>query len=99
MQFVLFTDNLHELSINDALVGAKKAGFDGIDLTFPLADGQAPLPEFMAYLQQQLKYDGVASLYSEYQGDTNFRRLSTDELLEQSAKDLTYLKSLRRQIG
>ncbi|MBX6311663.1 MAG: TIM barrel protein [Isosphaeraceae bacterium] len=59
----------------------------------PLADGQAPLPEFMAYLKQ-LKYDGVVSLHSEYKGETSFRRLSTPELLAQSAADLRYLKSL-----
>jgi sugar phosphate isomerase/epimerase len=59
----------------------------------PLADGQAPLPEFMAYLRQ-LRYDGIVSLHSEYKGATSFRRLSTPELLAQSAADLKYLKSL-----
>ena len=33
MQFVLFTDNLKDLSIRDACRAAKKAGFDGLDLT------------------------------------------------------------------
>lgn len=61
----------------------------------PLADGQAPLPEFMAYLKE-LKYDGIVSLHSEYKGETSFRKLSTPELLEQSARDLEYLKSLLR---
>jgi sugar phosphate isomerase/epimerase len=59
----------------------------------PLADGQAPLPEFVAYLGR-LKYDGVVSLHSEYKGETSFRRLSTPELLDQSAADLRYLRSL-----
>src|SRR5262249_42559440 len=59
----------------------------------PLADGQAPLPEFIRYLRQ-LGYDGVVSLHSEYKGETSFRRLTTPELLEQSAADLTYLRSL-----
>jgi len=59
----------------------------------PLADGQAPLPEFMAYLRQ-LGYDGTVSLHSEYKGGSSFRRLSTPELLEQSAVDLRYLKTL-----
>ena len=59
----------------------------------PLADGQAPLPEFVGYLEQ-LNYDGVVSLHSEYKGRTSFRRLTTPELLEQSAADLKYLRSL-----
>ena len=33
MRFVLFTDNLADLSVRDACRGAKKAGFDGLDLT------------------------------------------------------------------
>jgi sugar phosphate isomerase/epimerase len=62
----------------------------------PLADGMAPLPEFFAYLHR-LKYDGVVSLHSEYKGGTSFRRLSTPELLDQSAADLRYLKGLDGQ--
>ena len=59
----------------------------------PLPDGQAPLPEFMAYLKR-LRYDGIVSLHSEYKGESSFRRLSTPELVAQSATDLAYLKSL-----
>lgn len=33
MQFVLFTDNLADLSIRDACRAARQAGFDGLDLT------------------------------------------------------------------
>ena len=59
----------------------------------PLADGQAELPEFVSYLKQ-LHYDGIVSLHSEYKGESSFRRLSTPELLDQSAADLAYLKRL-----
>ena len=59
----------------------------------PLADGQSPLPEFMAYLKT-LRFNGVVSLHSEYKGADSFRDLSTAQLLEQSKSDLTYLKSL-----
>jgi sugar phosphate isomerase/epimerase len=59
----------------------------------PLADGQAPLPEFIDDLKR-LNFDGVVSLHSEYKGGSSFRRLSTPELLEQSATDLRYLKGL-----
>jgi sugar phosphate isomerase/epimerase len=47
----------------------------------PLADGQAPLPEFGVYLRQ-LRYDGIVWLHSEYKGEVlSFRRLTTPELL------------------
>lgn len=59
----------------------------------PLADGLAPLPQFMARLKQ-LGYDGTVSLHSEYKGGSSFRRLDTPELLQQSSADLTYLKQL-----
>jgi sugar phosphate isomerase/epimerase len=59
----------------------------------PLADGQAPLPEFMTYLRR-MGYDGTVSLHSEYKGGTSFRRLTTPELLRQSAEDLAYLRKL-----
>ncbi|HUR57459.1 MAG TPA: sugar phosphate isomerase/epimerase [Opitutaceae bacterium] len=60
----------------------------------PLADGMAPLPQFFARLRQ-LHYDGVVSLHSEYKKRTSRRAaMTTPELLEQSAVDLKYLKSL-----
>ena len=43
MQFVLFTDNLAKLKIADACSEAKRAGFDGLDLT--LRPGGHVLPE------------------------------------------------------
>jgi sugar phosphate isomerase/epimerase len=59
----------------------------------PLSEGQAPLPEFFERLRE-LRYDGIVSLHSEYKGATSFRRLTTPELLAQSAADLKYLKGL-----
>lgn len=64
----------------------------------PLADGQAPLPQFMTRLKQ-LEYDGVISLHSEYKGQSSFRQLSTPELLKQSAADLKYLKSVNDKVN
>lgn len=43
MQFVLFTDNIKDLSIREACRAAKKAGFDGLDLT--LRPGGHVLPQ------------------------------------------------------
>ena len=59
----------------------------------PLADGAAPLPEFMDYLRQ-IDYDGVVSLHSEYKGGNSYRQLATPDLLAQSAADLAYVKTL-----
>ena len=43
MKFVLFTDDIRDLSIRDACRAAKKAGFDGLDLT--LRPGGHVVPE------------------------------------------------------
>ncbi len=53
----------------------------------------APLPQFFQRLKQ-IGYDGIVSLHSEYKGAHSFRRLTTPELLEQSAADLRYLKQV-----
>jgi sugar phosphate isomerase/epimerase len=59
-----------------------------------LADGVAPLPQFFQRLRE-LRYDGVVSLHSEYKKRTTRRPpMTTDQLLQQSAADLTYLKSI-----
>jgi sugar phosphate isomerase/epimerase len=59
----------------------------------PLADGTAPLPQFFKRLKG-IGYDGVVSLHSEYKGGASWRKMTTPELLEQSATDLRYLKQL-----
>jgi len=59
----------------------------------PLADGQANLLRFIQRLRE-IKYDGVVSPHSEYQGQSSFRVLDSTELLDQLAKDLRFLKSL-----
>ncbi len=64
----------------------------------PLADGQAPLPEFMT-LVRRLGYDGTVSLHSEYKGESSYRRLTTPQLLTQSAADLMYLRTIVASTG
>jgi sugar phosphate isomerase/epimerase len=63
----------------------------------PLADGIAPLPQFFERLKR-IGYDGIVSLHSEYKGSSSFRRLTTAELLNQSAADLGYLKQVIARI-
>ena len=62
-----------------------------------LADGMAPLPQFFQRLKL-IGYDGIVSLHSEYKGASSFRRLTTAELLDQSAADLRYLKQMVAKI-
>jgi sugar phosphate isomerase/epimerase len=59
----------------------------------PLADGFAPLPEFIAALKS-INFAGIYSLHSEYKGGGSFRDLSTDECLTQTAADLKYFRTL-----
>lgn len=59
----------------------------------PLADGVAPLPDFVAVLKK-LGYDGVYSLHSEYKGGHSFQNLDTEGCIKQTAKDLEFFKKL-----
>jgi len=59
----------------------------------PLADGMAPLPQFFRRLKE-IGYNGIVSLHSEYKGGSTWRKLTTPELLDQSAADLRHLKQV-----
>jgi sugar phosphate isomerase/epimerase len=59
----------------------------------PLADGMAPLPEFVARLKE-IGFNGPYSLHSEYTGSNSFRNLNSEECLQQTAEDLKYFRTL-----
>jgi sugar phosphate isomerase/epimerase len=59
----------------------------------PLRDGLVAWPEVFDALAR-VKFDGPVSLHSEYQGAHSWRNLSTSELIEQTAADLAFVKSL-----
>ncbi|MGE0374784.1 MAG: sugar phosphate isomerase/epimerase family protein [Planctomycetaceae bacterium] len=59
----------------------------------PIADGMAPLGEFLAALKA-LGRGEIFTLHSEYQGGGSFRSLSTEECIEQTKVDFAYLRSL-----
>ena len=59
----------------------------------PLADGVAPLPEYVAALTK-LGFRGPYTLHSEYQGGGSFKDLSSEECLKQTAEDLKYFRTL-----
>lgn len=61
--------------------------------TVPIADGIAPLPDYVAALQE-LGYDGIYSLHSEYKGGRSFEDLDTDACLAQTKRDLAHLRKL-----
>ena len=81
----------------DGLDGIKVDQKGNLYVSAP-ADGQAPLPEFMALLRR-LEYDGIVSLHSEYKGESSYRKLTTPQLLTQSAADLMYLKKVVASMG
>jgi sugar phosphate isomerase/epimerase len=56
-----------------------------------VGDGMAPFPEFFARLKQ-IRFDGIVSFHAEYKKPP--RPLTTPQLLEQSTKDLQFLKRL-----
>lgn len=59
----------------------------------PVADGIAPLPEFVSVLEK-LGFNGPYSLHSEYKGSRSFRPLDTEGCIRQTAEDLKYFRSL-----
>jgi sugar phosphate isomerase/epimerase len=63
------------------------------DQQVPLRDGIVPWPEVFARLAR-LGYDGPVSLHSEYKGAHSWRDLTTPELIEQTAADLAFVKTL-----
>jgi len=59
----------------------------------PVADGIAPIPDFVATLRT-IGYHGPYSMHSEYRDDRSWKTLTVDECLEQTKIDLDYLKGL-----
>jgi sugar phosphate isomerase/epimerase len=59
----------------------------------PLADGMAPLPDFLRTLRT-VGYGGLFSLGSEYVDNNSWKVLTVDECLAQTAADLKYAKSV-----
>lgn len=59
----------------------------------PLREGIVPWPEVFGLLAR-LGYDGPVSLHSEYKGAHSWRDLTTPELIEQTAADLAFVKTL-----
>ena len=57
----------------------------------PLADGIAPMPQYIARLEE-LGYHGLYTLHSEYSDRGSWKKLNVDECLEQTRRDLEYVK-------
>ncbi len=59
----------------------------------PLADGIANLPDYLARVRE-LGYRGLFTLHSEYCDGNSWKILSPDECLEQTRRDLEFVKGL-----
>lgn len=57
----------------------------------PLSRGIVPWPNVFACLRA-VGFDGWVSLHSEYQGPHSWRELTTQQVIEQTREDITYLR-------
>lgn len=63
----------------------------------PVWEGLTPFPAAFGYLKQ-LGFDGPCTFHSEYKGGFSFRDLSTDELIEQTRKDVEYVRGVLAEL-
>ncbi|MEM2935799.1 MAG: TIM barrel protein, partial [Candidatus Bathyarchaeia archaeon] len=70
----------------DEKTGQKRWRLDPV----PLGDGLVPWPQVFTHLRE-IGFDGPISVHSEY------RNLSLEELIQQTKKDLNYLKNIIRE--
>ena len=59
----------------------------------PLESGLTDWPAFIECLKQ-MKFNGPISFHSEYQGSHSWRDLSPEDVVGQTARDLSYFRSL-----
>lgn len=59
----------------------------------PVADGIAPIPDYLADLKK-LEYNGVVSMHSEYKGGGSWKDLDTEACIQQTATDLEFVRGL-----
>ena len=59
----------------------------------PLEAGLTDWPKFIECLKQ-MKFNGPISFHSEYQGSHSWKDLTPEEVVEQTARDLSYFRSL-----
>ena len=57
----------------------------------PLADGIAPIPDYLKCLRES-NYHGLFTLHSEYTDQNSWRLLTTEECLDQTRRDLEYVR-------
>lgn len=87
----LLAERVVMLAVKDFLwaeAGKRYAGARAYSIEFcPLQDGNVPWPRVLTYLQT-IGFNGPISFHSEYQGPHAFQDLTTDEVFEQTARDL-----------
>ncbi|MDR3708681.1 MAG: TIM barrel protein [Capsulimonadaceae bacterium] len=64
----------------------------------PLAEGNVPWLEVLGHLKE-IGFNGPVSFHSEYQGSHSFRDLTTDQVFDQTARDLELFRSWTHEIG
>jgi len=73
--------------VEDSSLGKKR----WVARVMPLDQGVVPWPEVFTCLRE-IGFDGWVSVHSEYRGSHSWRDLTVEELIEQTRKDLRYLR-------
>ncbi|OGV39430.1 MAG: hypothetical protein A2020_09410 [Lentisphaerae bacterium GWF2_45_14] len=93
----LLADRITMLAVKDFRWLDNKNGYAGarrhsIEIC-PLEDGNVPWPDVLQILKK-INFKGPVSLHSEYKGAHSFRDLNTEEVFEQTGKDLAFFRKL-----
>jgi L-ribulose-5-phosphate 3-epimerase len=88
------------------LVAAKSMGWERVETDqgvqwrtrmFPIHEGLVQWRKVFECLKA-IDYQGPVSLHSEYQGGHSWKDLSNEELVEQTRRDLQYMKGVRAEV-
>ena len=81
--------------VTDRPITARQALVTG---TSPLADGIAPIPDYLQRLREG-GYHGIYTLHSEYTDKNSWKQLTIDECLEQTRLDFEFTKRCLKDRG
>lgn len=91
----LIADRISMLAVKDFMWLDGKEGYAGARRhslkMCPLSEGNVLWDEVMQILQK-INFSGPVSIHSEYKGPHSFRDLNSDEVLEQTKKDIVFFK-------
>jgi len=100
MDLDLVRERLFMIAVKDMawfrLGGQNEAKKGWVRKMVPLEAGLTDWPKFVECLKQ-MKFAGPISFHSEYQGSHSWRDLNSEEVVEQTGRDLSYFRSLMEE--